>query len=220
MKGGDGDFPARRIGGAAGSFPLVEWYDGEVGGLKWGGGSFGWDKSSGGGKVGSIAWVAHAVEHEFVARVELKAEPVPSFLIFPKCAGGKFVIEPREALDGNFFTADRELACGLESGERVVVAGIAWGGGFSAEAFLALQGERFEWGGGEFESDARGGVGGDHLQSGVGFSLKGPAGESDLHIFLGNFYLTECATAEFFGEDEASRLNIGDGEMSEVDVTD
>ena len=108
----------------------------------------------------------------------------------------------------------------MESGEGVVVAGVAWSGGFSAEAFLALQGEGFEWGGGEFQTDARGGVGGGHLQSEVGFSLKGPAGQSDLHIFLGNFYLSKSTSAEFLGENKASRLNIGDGEMSEVDITD
>ena len=83
-----------------------------------------------------------------------------------------------------------------------------------------MESKRFEGGGGEFESDARDGIGGGHLESGVGFSLKGPAGESNLHVFLGNFYLSEGASADFFGEDKASRLNIGDGEMSEVDVTD
>jgi len=56
------------------------------------------------------------------------------------------------------------------------------------------------------------------LERGVGFTLEGPVGDSDLHIFLGNFHLTECASAEFFGEDEATGLNIGDSEVSEVDV--
>jgi len=46
LEGGDGDFPARRIGGAAGGFPLVEWYDDEVGRLEWGGGAFGGDPGS------------------------------------------------------------------------------------------------------------------------------------------------------------------------------
>ena len=108
----------------------------------------------------------------------------------------------------------------MESGEGVVVTSVAWSGGFSAEAFLALQGEGFEWGGGEFEADARDRIGGGHLESRVGFTEEGPVGYADLHIFLGNFSLSEGAAAEFFGENEASRLNIGDGEMSEVDVTD
>ena len=100
------------------------------------------------------------------------------------------------------------------------MTGVAWSGGFSAEAFLALQGERFEWGGGEFEADASGGVGRGDLESGVGFTEEGPVGYADLHVFLGNFYLSKGTSAEFLGEDEASRLNIGDREMSEVDVTD
>ena len=65
-----------------------------------------------------------------------------------------------------------------------------------------MESKRFEGGGGEFESDARDGIGGGHLESGVGFSLKGPAGYADLHIFLGNFHLSEGAAAEFFGKKE------------------
>ena len=60
------------------------------------------------------------------------------------------MIEPRQSLDWNFFTTEFELARGLEAGEGVVVAGIAGGGGFSAEAFFALIGERFERSGGKF----------------------------------------------------------------------
>ncbi len=100
------------------------------------------------------------------------------------------------------------------------MAGIAGGGGFSAEAFFPLEGEGFEGSGGKFEADASGRIGSCHLEGGVGFTLEGPVGDPDLHIFLGNFHLSECASAEFFGEDEATGLNIGDSEVSEVDVAD
>ena len=100
------------------------------------------------------------------------------------------------------------------------MAGVAGSGGFSAEAFFALIGEGFEGSGGKFEADASGRIGSCHLEGGVGFTLEGPVGDPDLHIFLGNFHLSECASAEFFGEDEATGLNIGDSEVSEVDVAD
>ena len=100
------------------------------------------------------------------------------------------------------------------------MAGVARNGGFSAQAFFALEGERFQGGSRKVEFDPCGGIGGGHGESRVRFSLKCPVGDPDLHIFLGNFHLTECASAEFFGEDEATGLNIGDSEVSEVDVAD
>ena len=130
------------------------------------------------------------------------------------------MIEPGESFDRNFFATEFELARGLEAGEGVVVAGVAGSGGFSAEAFFALIGEGFEGSGGKFEADASGRIGSCHLEGGVGFTLEGPVGDPDLHILLGNFHLSECASAEFFGEDEATGLNIGDSEVSEVDVAD
>ncbi len=108
----------------------------------------------------------------------------------------------------------------MEAGEGVVLAGVAGSGGFSAEAFFPLEGEGFEGSGGKFEADASGRIGSCHLEGGVGFTLKGPVGDTDLHILLGNFHLSECASAEFFGEDEATGLNIGDSKVSEVDVAD
>ena len=90
------------------------------------------DPGSGGGGIGSIARVAHPIEHQFIARIELETEPVPTFLIFAESRGGEFVIEPREALDRNFLTPEFELARGLEAGEGVVVAGVAGSGGFPA----------------------------------------------------------------------------------------
>ena len=90
------------------------------------------DPGSGGGGIGSIARVAHPVEHQFIARIELETEPVPTFLIFAESRGGEFVIEPGESFDRNFFATDFELARGLEPGEGVVVAGVAGSGRFSA----------------------------------------------------------------------------------------
>ena len=87
---------------------------------------------SGGCGIGSIAWVAHPIEHQFVPRIELETEPVPTFLIYAESRGGEFVIEPGQSLDWDFFTTEFELARGLEAGEGVVVAGVAGGGGFPA----------------------------------------------------------------------------------------
>ncbi len=90
------------------------------------------DPGSGGRGIGSIPRVAHPIEHQFIARIELETEPVPPFLIFGEGGCGKFVIEPRESFDLNFFTPEFELARGLEAGEGVVVAGVSGSGGFSA----------------------------------------------------------------------------------------
>jgi len=90
------------------------------------------DPRSGGCGIGSIAWVAHPIEHEFIARIELETEPVPTFLIFAESRGGEFVIEPRQSLDWNLFTTEFELARGLEAGEGVVVAGVSGSRRFSA----------------------------------------------------------------------------------------
>ena len=90
------------------------------------------DPGSGGGGIGSIARVAHPIEHQFIARIELETEPVPTFLIFAEGRSGEFVIEPGQSLDRDFFTTEVELARGLEAGEGVVVAGVAGSGGFPA----------------------------------------------------------------------------------------
>ena len=90
------------------------------------------DPGSGGGGIGSIAWVTHPIEHQFIARIELETEPVPTFLIFAESRGGEFVIEPGESFDRNLFAIEFELARGLEPGEGVVVAGVAGSGRFSA----------------------------------------------------------------------------------------
>ena len=87
---------------------------------------------SGGGGIGSIPRVAHPIEHQFIARIKLETEPVPTFLIFAESRGGEFVIEPRESLDRDFFAGEFELSRGLEAGEGVVMAGIAGSGGFAA----------------------------------------------------------------------------------------
>ena len=105
----NGDIPAGGVGGSAGGFPLVDGSDGKVGRLKRDGGATGRDPGSGGGGIGSIARVAHPIEHQLLPGIELEAEPVPTFLIFAESRGGEFVIEPREALDWNFFTPEFEL---------------------------------------------------------------------------------------------------------------
>ena len=150
MERRNGDIPAGGVGGSAGGFPLVDGSDGKVGRLKRDGGATGRDPGSGGGGIGSIARVAHPIEHQLLPGIELEAEPVPTFLIFAESRGGEFVIEPRESLDRNLFATEFELARGLEAGEGVVVAGVAGSGGFSAEAFFALIGEGFEGSGGKF----------------------------------------------------------------------
>ncbi len=50
-------------------------------------------------------------------------------------------------------------------------------------------------------------------------ALQIPIGDPDLHVFLGNFYLPESASAEFFGKKKTAGADIRDGQMSEVDVT-
>ena len=66
------------------------------------------DPGSGGGRVGTVTRIAHAIEHQFVARIELETKPVPTFLIFAESRGGEFVIEPRESLDWNLFATEFE----------------------------------------------------------------------------------------------------------------
>ena len=82
-----------------------------------------------------------------------------------------------------------------------------------------MEGERFQGGSRKIESDSCGGIGGGHGESRVRFSLKCPVGDPDLHVFLRNLYLSECASAEFFGKKKAARANICDGEMGKGDVT-
>jgi len=94
------------------------------------------------------------------------------------------VIEPRESLDRNLFTTKFELARGLEAGEGVVVAGVSRRGGFTAQAFFPLESERFQGGSRKIESDSCGGIGGGHGESRVRFSLEGPVGDPNLHVFL------------------------------------
>ena len=105
----NGDIPAGGIDGSAGGFPLVDGSDCKVGRLKRDGGATGRDPGSGGGGIGSIARVAHPIEHQLLPGIELEAEPVPTFLIFAESRGGEFVIEPRESLDWNFLTPEFEL---------------------------------------------------------------------------------------------------------------
>jgi len=81
-----------------------------------------------------------------------------------------------------------------------------------------LESERFEGGSGKIESDPRGGVGGTHRESGIGMAFQIPIGDPNLHVFLGNFYLPESASAEFFGKKKTAGADIRDGQMSEVDV--
>ena len=141
---GDRYFPTRGVGGARCGFPRIDWGDGEVGGLKGRGGALDRDPSARRCGIGLIAWVAHPIEHQLLAGVELKAKPVPPLLIFGQGRGGEFVIEPRESRDRNFFAIDFKLAFGFKPSEGVVVAGIARGRGFPAEAFIALQGQRLQ----------------------------------------------------------------------------
>ena len=82
-----------------------------------------------------------------------------------------------------------------------------------------MEGERFQGGSRKIESDPCRGIGGGHGESRVRLSLKCPVGDPDLHVFLGNFYLSERASAEFFGKKKAARANIRDGEMGKGDVT-
>jgi len=51
-------------------------------------------------------------------------------------------------------------------------------------------------------------------------ALQIPVGDSDLHVFLGDFDLPESASAELFGKKKAAGADIRDGQMSEADVAD
>ena len=82
-----------------------------------------------------------------------------------------------------------------------------------------MEGERFQGGSQKIESDSCGGIGSGHGESRVRFSLEGPVGDPDLHVFLGDFYLSERASAEFFGKKKAAGANIRDREMGKRDVT-
>ena len=51
-------------------------------------------------------------------------------------------------------------------------------------------------------------------------TIEFPIGKPNLHVFLGDFYLTKGAATEFFGKEEFSGSDIGHGKVGEGDVTD
>ena len=163
-----------------------------------------------------IAGIPHSIEHQFLTRIKLEAEPVPSFLFLAQGAGRKLMVEPGEPMDGEVAIAQKEMARSFEPGKRGVITGVARSRGFAAETFLAVKDKGFERGGGEVEAKALVGIKGLKKETGVSVSAQAPFSEPSTHVLIGAFSFLEGTTADLFGKEKLPRPDIGDGQMGKV----
>src|SRR5215510_13055880 len=61
------------------------------------------------------------VQHDLSLIIELKTEPVPTYLIFPQLVAAELVIHPTQPADFFCSAVNRNLTLGLHSSQRVIV---------------------------------------------------------------------------------------------------
>src|SRR3974390_1090038 len=96
-------------------------------------------------RIGRTVFLAHPVQHQFGAIIQLRADPIPTRLVRRQLLGEKLMIHPGQSRHAVRLPSNYDCSCRLQSCQGNIMRGMSRSSRFLADSILTVDDGRLLW---------------------------------------------------------------------------